>query len=183
MKKKVSISIVLLSALFTVSGCSSPAANSNSAPAANTQSFVAATPQPATASTAESLVRDLYQQHNSYAGPFFQTKSRALVEKFFTPDLAELIWVDAVKAGGGAGAIDVDPVYGSEHTQIEELEVGQPVIKDEHATVTATFKNYEEKTSVTFSLKLVGGSWRIEDIKYPKGDTLLKKLQKGAAKR
>ena len=46
----------------------------------------------------EQLVSDLYRQHK-LRSPFFQTRSRALLDKYFTPELAGLIWRDARSSG------------------------------------------------------------------------------------
>src|SRR6185503_2501974 len=43
----------------------------------------------------EALVADLYRQHDRKRSPFFQTRSRALVNNYFAKSLADLIWKDA----------------------------------------------------------------------------------------
>jgi hypothetical protein len=39
-------------------------------------------------------LQNLYAARASGSSPYFQTKSRALVGKYFTKDLADLIWQD-----------------------------------------------------------------------------------------
>jgi len=52
------------------------------------------------------LVADLYKAHQQKRSPFFQTRSRALLYKYFEKNLADMIWKDAVKSKGEVGAID-----------------------------------------------------------------------------
>src|ERR1700752_9650 len=69
------------------------------------------------------IVRNLYFAQQAGSGPFFQTKSSALVDKYFRKDLADLIWKDAIKANGEVGAIDFDPLYGSQDPQIKDFHI------------------------------------------------------------
>ena len=61
----------------------------------------------------DEIVAKLYKDQKAETGPFNQTKSRALVDRFFMEDLADMIWKDAVAAKGEIGAIDFDPLFGS----------------------------------------------------------------------
>ncbi len=118
----------------------------------------------------EMLVAELYKQHDAKKSPFFQTKDRALVDKYFTKSLADLIWTDAQtqKATGELGAIDADPLYNSQDPQIKNFAVGKGDIKGETATVIATFTNDGAKYSIEFSMKLVAAVWKIDNILYGK---------------
>ncbi|HYV00489.1 MAG TPA: hypothetical protein VE977_16785, partial [Pyrinomonadaceae bacterium] len=51
------------------------------------------------------LVADLYRQHKKQS-PFFQRRSRALLDKYFARELANLLWQDAHSAGDEVGALD-----------------------------------------------------------------------------
>ena len=53
----------------------------------------------------EQLVSNLYRQHKRQS-PFFQTKKRALLDRYFEKQLADLIWKDALSARGEVGAMD-----------------------------------------------------------------------------
>ena len=53
-----------------------------------------------TATTPNIIVKNLYAAQKAGKGPFLQTKNRALVDVYFTKDLADMIWKDAV---GGKG--------------------------------------------------------------------------------
>ena len=122
----------------------------------------------------EILVADLYKHHDAKKSPFFQKKDRALVDKFFTKPLADLIWKDSNGAVGEIGAIDFDPLYDAQDTDIKNFVVGKSEIKGETANVVADFTNFGEKKSIFFAIKQVGGSWKIDDIKYGKQGSLLK---------
>lgn len=152
----------------TVSGSLSNNANA----IANTNTAASGTPEAGSAETKaappETLVAELYKQHDAKKSPFFQTKDRALVDKYFTKPLADLIWKDANASQGEVGAIDADPLYNSQDPQIKNFAVGKGELKGEAATVIATFTNDGTKYSVEYSMKLVGGVWKIDNILYGK---------------
>src|SRR5260370_3344511 len=50
------------------------------------------------------LVADLYRGHNATHSPFFQTRSRPLLYKYFEKSLADMIRKDAVSSNDAAGA-------------------------------------------------------------------------------
>ncbi|HKY05682.1 MAG TPA: hypothetical protein VJQ56_12370, partial [Blastocatellia bacterium] len=90
-------------------------------------SAVVKTPAARTASlTPQALVKNLYAAQEAGSGPFFQFKNRALVYKYLTEGLGDLIWKDAVAAKGEVGALDFDPLYYSQDPQITDLVVGNP---------------------------------------------------------
>lgn len=125
----------------------------------------------------EALVADLYKAHDGKKSPFFQTKDRALVDKYFTKPLADLIWKDATTAKDEVGAIDGDPLYNAQDTEIKNFAVGKGVVTGESARVAVTFTNFGEKKTIDYELKLVGGNWKIDNILYGKGDSLMKWLK------
>lgn len=129
----------------------------------------------------EELVRDLYKQHDAKKSPFFQTTDRARVDKYFTKELADLIWKDAKTADGAIGAIDFDPLYDAQDIDIKNLVVGSAVNSKDAGTVPVTFANFGSKKTITFSIKLNGENWRISDIKYSAGQTLLKIIKANSA--
>ena len=133
----------------------------------------------------DAIVKTLYAAQKADAGPFFQTKSRALVDKFFVKELADLIWNDAVKANGEVGAIDFDPLYGSQDPQITRFRImgtgwggDDKFGSDDTAVVQVTFKNAGEEQMVSFQFHQGKNKrWKIEDIRYPNSDNLpLKRL-------
>jgi uncharacterized protein DUF3828 len=132
---------------------------------------------PATASTGEAalpgaLVRDLYARHAKGNGPFAEPEDRALVERFFDEPLAEAIRKDAIDAKGEVGAMDADPLYDAQDTDIKKLTFGTPSITPETAKVVVAFENFGEKRTVTYLLVKKGVGWRISDVQYADGRSL-----------
>ena len=121
------------------------------------------------------LVKNLYASEKAGASPFFQTNDRALVDKYFGSDLADLIWDDAIFANGEVGALDFDPLYNSQDSEITALVIGKPVFDkvSEVATVTVSFKNFGKANKVQFYFEQnEAGIWKIIDIVYGKDFTL-----------
>jgi hypothetical protein len=120
------------------------------------------------------IVKNLYAAQKAGSGPFFQTKNRATVDKYFRKDLADLIWKDAVAANGEVGAIDFDPLYGSQDPQITNftiMETGwggdSKFGPDDEAVVQVTFKDSGKERMVSFQLKQgKDKNWKIYDVHY-----------------
>lgn len=177
--------VLILLGITASLGCSSgnsnvPVANTTNSNT-NTNSEPLGTPTAGggedQASLASALVADLYKQHDAQKSPFFQTKDRPLVEKYFAKPLSDLIWKDANNASGEVGAIDGDPLYNAQDIEIKNFAIGSADVKGTAATVPVTFANFGEKRSVTFSLKQINGAWKIDDMRYGGGDSLMKWLR------
>ncbi len=125
------------------------------------------------AAEAETLVADLYKQHDSKKSPFFQTADRSRVDRFFTKTTADLIWKDANSSKGEIGAIDFDPLYDAQDVEKKSFSVGKASVNGDTATIAASYTNYGEKKRITFLMKNVAGKWKIDDIKYDAGHALL----------
>jgi len=128
----------------------------------------------------DAMVKNLYKAQDAGSGPFFQTKSRALVERYFTKDLANLIWKDSVNAKGEIGALDFDPLYGSQDPQIRDFKIIKSGLAadaefhaGEKAIVEVSFENAGKKQRVAFAFDQdKAGSWKIFDIRYPDNTSL-----------
>lgn len=120
------------------------------------------------------IVKNLYAAHKAGRGPFFQTKSRALLDKNFTRYLADLIWKDSVEAKGEVGAIDFDPLYGSQDPQITDFTImdtgwggDSKFGPDDEAVVQVTFKDAGKERMVSFQFKQgKDKNWKIYDVHY-----------------
>jgi hypothetical protein len=121
-------------------------------------------------SSPEALVSDLYKQKNS---PFFQTKDHGLVNKYFSERLAQLIWKDAVSSKGEVGALDFDPRYDAQDTDIKKFSLRKSKSGKDSAEVIASFENMGRKTEITYSLVLTKMGWKISNIKYADGRNLV----------
>jgi hypothetical protein len=120
----------------------------------------------ADAGSPAALVKDLYARHAKDEDPFAKPEDRALVERFFDKPLADAIGKDATVPEGELGALDADPLYDAQDTDIKKLTVGTPVITGETAKVVVTFENIGEKRAVTYLLVKRPVGWRISDIEY-----------------
>jgi hypothetical protein len=137
----------------------------------------AAVAQSSPAASPDALVRDLYRVHNQKHSPFFQTRSRALLYKYFEKSLADLIWKDAVTSKGEVGVIDGDPLYDAQDMKITHFAIASPHYEADRALVDTTFENYGQKKTITFVVVKVAGGWRIRDILYGEGRTLLSEFK------
>ena len=126
----------------------------------------------AVSGTPEALVADLYRAQKSKRGPFFQTRSRALVDKYFEKGLGDLIWKDARTSKGEVGVIDGDPLYDAQDMEIKHFAIGKSRMEEGRALVDATFENFGEKKTITYILVKGAAGWRIRDIVYAEGRTL-----------
>lgn len=129
----------------------------------------------------DALVADLYKQHDADKSPFFQTKSRALVDKYFTKATADMIWKDAVESKGEVGALGADPLYNAQDTEIKNFKIGQAEIKGNNAEVPVNFLNFKEKQKIIFTLIKEKDIWKIKDIKYSEGFSLVSLLKENAS--
>lgn len=180
----------LAAALLLLAGCShagrgdvrqpaaTPAQQQNSQPAAQPGQQAAPSPSAARpAASPEALVSDLYREHDADRSPFFQTEDRARLDRYFEKGLADLIWKDAVESKGEVGALGADPLYDAQDSDIKKFAVGAVSQSDDKAEVAATFENFGKKQRIVYRLVAVGADWKIADISYGDGKTLLKMLK------
>ncbi len=114
----------------------------------------------------DALIADLYKAHNAKRSPFFQTRSRARLDKYFEKDLGNLIWKDAVTSKNEVGVIDGDPLYDAQDMEIKNFAIAKPAYHAGKATVAVTFDNFGEKKKIVFILVNGRTGWRIHDIDY-----------------
>jgi len=130
------------------------------------------------------IVKSLYKAHDAQKGPFSQTKNRELVDQYFAKETADLLWKNAVAAAGEIGALDFDPLYGSQDPQITAFKVGKinfgGNVKHEGdepeeglAVLDVTFKDSGKSVRIGFQLNQdTSKAWKITDIHYPDGRSL-----------
>jgi len=122
----------------------------------------------------DTVVRNLYAARKRPAtDPFFQTKSRARLNKYFTKDLGDLIWKDSVTSAKSkeVGALDGDPLYNAQDMKITAFRIKPPEYGEGNlnlADVPVTFKNFGKEQTILFRLERDStGEWKISDIYYP----------------
>jgi len=113
------------------------------------------------ASSPDGLVKDLYRVHNQKHSPFFQTRNRALLDKYFEKSLANLIWKDARTSKGEVGVIDGDPLYDAQDMEIKKFAIAKPRYEQGRAMVDATFENFGQKKTITYIVVKGPAGWRI----------------------
>jgi len=163
-------------------GCTvAKSTNTNVTAAENTNAEPAATPMSGSGKVnlpaPETVVQALYKAHDAKKSPFFQSKDRALVDKYFSKPLADLIWKDATTHTSDVGVIDGDPLYNAQDMEIKDFKIGTAQIdaKDaKKATVNVTFTNFGKPNTLKFEMSAGTDSWKIDDIAYSPSDSLLK---------
>lgn len=120
--------------------------------------------------TPEQTVAALYKQHKKQS-PFFQTKNRALVDRYFARELADLIW-NMPNTPGEVGPLDGDPLYNAQDMEIRHFVIHKAEVSGDTATVLVTFTNIGKKQEVKFLLASRPSGWKITNIKYDDGTDL-----------
>ncbi len=128
----------------------------------------------------DAVVANLYKLHKKRS-PFFQTRSRALLDEFFEKNLANLIWKDAVTSKGEVGALDFDPLYNAQDTDIKNFVIHKPTYQEGKAEVIVSFENFGEKQRIVFELISQKTGWKIANINYGEGSDLLGMLQQNSS--
>ncbi len=122
----------------------------------------------------DALVKNLYGAEKAGENPFFQINDRTWIERYFTKELGDLIWNDAVFADGEVGALDFDPLYDAQDTTITKFLIGKPVYNKTGGTanVSVSFRNFGKAQTIKFLLSKENANWKIMDIVYTSGTTL-----------
>lgn len=131
------------------------------------------------------VVRNLYAARKRPAtDPFFQTKSRARLDKFFGKDLADLIWNDSVSSARNneVGKLDGDPLYNAQDMKITGFRIKRPMPGEGNldlVDVPVTFKNFGKAQTILFRLERdKRRAWKITDIFYPDNEDSASSLSK-----
>jgi hypothetical protein len=122
------------------------------------------------------VVVSLYKQHKKRS-PFFQTRSRALLDKYFAGELANLLWQDAHSSGDEVGALDGDPLFNAQDMEIKNFFVQSGTVGAQAAEVPVSFENFGEKHRIVFRLITERGGWKVADIGYEDRMSLLEILK------
>ena len=128
----------------------------------------------------EQVVRNLYAaRKNPKTDPFFQKKSRALVDKYFTKTFADIIWKDATAPGDGVGALDFDPTYHAQDVRITNFVIGKA---DKNNVVKVRFKNMGNDEEIAYTLvkeNTQSKVWKIDAIMYNDAEDLASIIEYG----
>lgn len=123
--------------------------------------------------TPAALIKNLYQVHAKNSGAIVQGKNREILDKYFSKKLADLIWKDVTAHKDEVGVIDFDLFYNAQDINVSKLVVTPRTISENRAMVQVTFNNYNRRNSLMYLLVKENSVWKIADINYGKGETLL----------
>jgi hypothetical protein len=129
----------------------------------------------------DTVVKNLYAAHNGKNGPFFQNKSRARIDLYFTKELGNMIWKDIVETEPGTvGALDFDPLYSAQDVHISRFKIKKPMYGEGNmdiADVEVTFRNMSTNETVLFRLERAKNKkWLIDNISYPSNGSSLREV-------
>ena len=137
----------------------------------------------------ESVIKEIYAIHAAdikaqSADRIVNSESRRNLDKYFHKKLADLIWNDLTMERGEddtyeIGVIDFDLFYATQEdaSPVSNLRINPARILGDKATVRAEFTGGRLKETVEYSLIRENGAWKISDIKYRSGLSLLKRFE------
>lgn len=100
-----------------------------------------------------------------------------MLDRYFVRELADLLWRDAHSSGGEVGALDGDPLFNAQDVEIKKFSVHDGIAGPGMVEVPVTFENFGEKHEVKFRLVPAGAGWKIANIVYDDGASLLEILK------
>jgi len=127
--------------------------------------------------TRKDLVAQLYKEHSGKSDPLQYPASKKLLQNYFHKALLDLYLKDQEDSKGEVGKIDFDPLYDAQDLQIKDFSLVVLNNKKDSGYVAARFKNMGVEQQVVFALQSTKAGWRIADIQYKDGRSLLKILK------
>jgi hypothetical protein len=133
----------------------------------------------------EEVIRALYQAHRPWEHKELNIRSRAVLSKYFSPELTKLFLKNAQVERdcpkGDLCGLEFDPILGSQDYD-DHLDFKLHITEatpPQTGRFEARFKlfngeNPEQEQVLIFQLIQVKNGWRIDDITYTKYDTTLK---------
>ena len=125
----------------------------------------------------DSVVRELYRVHNNGRGHVFDAKGKKYIYRFFDQTLADLIWKEIIGTPEGeVGNLDFDPLYNAQDTGITNFRIGKPTVEGDTTNVLVTFRNFRQRTTITFEMNKGKEGWKIKNVLYGDKTDLVKML-------
>ena len=133
----------------------------------------------------EEVIRALYKAHRPWEHKELNLRSRAMLSKYFSPELTTLFLKNAQLERdcpkGDLCGLDFDPILGAQDFD-DHLNFNLRIIEatpPQTGRFEARFKLFNEQTPeqeqvLVFQLVQVKNGWRIDDIIYPKNNASLK---------
>lgn len=131
----------------------------------------------AQSSTPDGLIKDLYKTHDQDlkkdTDNILNGKTRKPLDKYFDKTLADLMWKDLTSNSDEVAVLDFDPFYNAQDFDIKNFSISAPKIVGSKASVVVKFTNSGRKDTLNYQLVKRGAVWKISDIKYTDGSSLL----------
>ncbi len=126
--------------------------------------------------TPDALIHGVYKAGDNV---FYPSANKKLSAKFLTPGLIKLLAQDEKLAGDEpyAGFIDCSVLYDSQDLPKVTNFKTQSEIKADTAIVKASFEMGGEPVVIKFKCAKEAGDWRIADVSYTDGRSVLKMLK------
>jgi hypothetical protein len=133
----------------------------------------------------EEVIRALYEAHQPWEHKEFNLRSRAVLSKYFSPELTKLFLKNAQVERdcpkGDLCGLEFDPIFGSQDFD-DHLDFKLHITEatpPQTGRFEARFKLFneekpEQEQVLVFQLVQVKNGWRIDDIIYTKDNTSLK---------
>lgn len=121
------------------------------------------------------IVKNLYADQKADKGPFFQLKNRVIVDKYFTKDLADLIWKYTDDPKNEMLDLNFHPLYGVKDpdaiTDFVIMDTGwggdAKFGPDDEAVVQVSFKIGGKEKMVSYRFhQQKNKQWKIYDVRY-----------------
>jgi hypothetical protein len=139
--------------------------------------FISAQGQTSEPNNGQDLVARLYKEHTGKSDPLQSPASKKLLQEYFYKPLLDLYLKDQQQSKGEVGKIDFDPLYDAQDIEVTDFNVVVLNNQKDSPSVAARFKNLGVEQEVVFTLKTTKAGWRIADIRYKDGRSLLKILR------
>jgi hypothetical protein len=120
---------------------------------------------------AQKFVTGIYAQYGGPDTPGVVLETREIAERYFTPEIIELMEKDGEQAAQNdtPPALDGDPFVGAQDWDIKNVAVSVTDISPDKAVALVTFVNQGEQKLVQLDLKKLEAGWRIDDIRWSDG--------------
>jgi len=125
----------------------------------------------------EDVIKQLYEDFSRDESGSVHTQEKEVLSRYFDFSLVDLMIEDqeCQKREKGVCNLDFMVLWDAQDEEISDFTVGpfDPAKK----TVNVTFKNYGKPETLVYKVNKTAAGWRISDIKYKKGRSLVETLR------
>jgi hypothetical protein len=128
--------------------------------------------------TPDALIQELYSTTGDDA--FYPVSHPEVAAKFLTPALIKLLTVDEKRSAAaeepGSSFTDASTIYYSQDGEKVKKFATKSEIAGDTAVVKASFEMFGERVVITYKCAKEAAGWRIADVSYEDGNSVLKML-------